>query len=437
MFNIKFKDSPFKVILFIYLSFMFVFSFLYYMPFSQEKPISFVDALFLSSSGMSVTGLTTFTIIDKLTYIGQFILFIQIQIGGIGIMAILGSLLFVFKRNVSLPHQALMSFDQNQKSLKSIKKLMIFIVSYTFVVEFLGFVFFYFLLKSHILDNSQLIFTSMFHSAASFTGAGFDLFGNSLLNFSSDFTFIIITAILIFLGSVGFPTVLELLFSKNKKKSLFTKVNLIVHFSLLAIGFLLFLLFEFSNQFSEMPFIDKISNALFLSVTARNGGLTTVDIGTVLPSTLIFLLFLMFIGGSASSCAGGIRTTTFGVIIAKIVSIIRGREDVVLFKKSLHYEDVNKAFVVVAFFFSLFFFSTMILSFVEGMDMDVISFEVMSAITTTGLSTGITDQLTPFSKIWLSSLMVIGRLGVFVLIYSIIHPKKSSVNYVKEHIIVG
>lgn len=437
MSKVQFKDSPFKVIVSLYLLFSFIFMVLYLMPLSHTKPLSIVDAWFLATSGMSVTGLSTINVSEHLTVIGKSFLFIQIQFGGIGIMAILGSLLIFFKGNVSLPQQTLMSFDQNQKNLKSVKKLMIFIFSLTIILELIGFFIFFPTIHNEYGDLSTSIFISAFHSASSFTNAGFDLFGDSLISFSANTVFVLTTSVLLFFGIIGFPVILEVLFSKGKKKSLYTKVNLVVHGILLLFAFIAFYLFEFTNSFGEFSLKDKITNAFFLSVTSRNGGLTTIDIGNTMPSTLMLLMLLMFIGASASSCGGGVRTTTFAVLFAKVISIIKGREDVVMFKKTLHAEDVNKSFLVVFVFFFTFFISTIVLTTIEGMPLHDMSFEVMSALTTTGLSTGITSELSSFSKIWLSILMIIGRIGIIALIYSIIKPKKSSAKYPKENLIVG
>jgi Trk K+ transport system NAD-binding subunit len=347
------------------------------LPGSSYHSLSFIDALFLSASGMSVTGLSTIDVADNLTLVGKCFLLIQIQFGGIGIMAILGVFLILFNKKLSLPHQTLMSFDQNQKSLKSIRKLILFIVSFTLIIECIGFLFFFPLFYKESHNLSHAVFMSGFHSVSSFTNAGFTLLDHGLSYYATNPWFVLGTSVLLIAGVIGFPTFLEFFYSKNKKKSLYTKLNLITHSSLLLIGFGCFYLFERTNTLHSFSFIDSFTNAFFLSVTSRNGGLSTVSIGELMPSSLYILMLLMFIGGSASSCGGGIRTTTFAVLVSKAVSIAKGRRDVVIFKKRVDNEDINKAFFVFIMYFTLFFVSSILLAFVEKMPMESISFEVI------------------------------------------------------------
>lgn len=437
MSKIQFKSSPFRIIVLLYLVFSLFFMGLYLLPASLNEPLPLIDAWFLSASAMSVTGLSTINLAEHLSGFGKVVLLVQVQMGGIGIMAILGVLYMTFSQNVSLSQQTLISLDQNQRGLKSVKKLIFFILAFTLLVEAIGFFIFFPTVHQEYSDLPTAIFISLFHATASFTGSGFDMFGGSLEGYATHSTFMITSGVLIFFGAIGFPTILDLLFSRGKKKSLYTKVNLITHAALLGIGFSLFFLFEFLHSFDGMQLKDKLVNAAFLSVTSRNAGLSTIDLGDLSSSALFLVLILMFIGGSASSCAGGIRTTTFAVLIAKLVSIAKGQTDVVIFRKSLHEEDVNKSYLVVSVFLGLFLFSAMLLSSLEPFTLDEMMFEVMSALTTTGLSIGITEDLSALSKLWLSALMIIGRIGIISIIYTLIKPKKSSTKYVKEHLIVG
>jgi len=437
MIQLKFKDSPFLTIISLYVFFTLVFTLFYLLPASHTLPLSFIDASFLSASAMSVTGLSTIDVTAQLTLIGKLFLLIQIQFGGIGIMAILGSFLILFNKKISLPQQTLMSFDQNQKSLKSIKPLILFIVSFTAIIECMGCVFFFPIFYNESHDIPHAIFMSVFHSVSSFTNAGFTLLDHGLSYYATNAFFVLGTSVLIILGVIGFPTFLEFFYSKNKKKSLYTKLNLVTHGILLVLGFVCFYFLERKNALHIFTFSDSLTNAFFLSATSRNGGLSTLSIGSLMPSSLYLLMLLMFIGGSASSCGGGIRTTTFAVLVSKVISIAKGQRDVVIFKKRVDNDDINKAIFVFIVYFCLFFVSSLILCFVEKKPMEPIAFEIMSALSTTGLSTGITADLTTFSKIWLLLLMIIGRIGVLSLVYGLLQPKESSIRYQKETVIVG
>lgn len=431
----KFRQSPFQVIFLLYFSMILLFSVLYSLPVSQNHHVAFIDAFFLSSSAMSATGLTSISITDDLSTTGQFFLLLQMQLGGIGIMAAFGALMIVLKRPISLPSQAVMTFDQNQKNPHSITKFILFIVGYAFLIECTAFLLF----LPSVLDHttgSYGVFSAFFLAVSSFTNAGFDLFGNGLFDFVGNHTVLLTSTLLIFLGSIGFPIVFEFLFSKQKKKSLFFKANMLVHIFLILSGFLFFLFADFWHS-SLYTWGEKISNSLFFSLSARNTGLLTTDVSFFTVPSVLFMMMLMFVGASPSSCGGGIRTSTFAVIFVKIISIAKGSRDAHMFKKSLHEEDVNKAFLVFFSFLTLFFISFFLLCFVEEHSPYALAFEVMSALSTAGLSMGITAKLTVFSKILLSILMVIGRIGIIVLLYTFIENKTSSIKYAKESIIVG
>lgn len=437
MLNLRFSNSPFKIIVFFYLLFVLIFTILFSLPVSTNKDIPLIDAFFLAVSGISITGLSTFDLNSTLTITGKVFLLLAIQFGGIGIMVILGSFLMVFTKNLSLFQQTLLSFDTNQFSLKSIKKLTLFIFLYTFLIEGVASLIFYSYIKINPNFLDDTVFLSIFHAISSFTNSGFDLFEGGLANFSDDGFFLIGTSLLIILGSIGFPSVLELAIKKGKKLSLYTKINLIMHSVLLSLGTIIFFVLEYDRSFNNFNLSEKIYNSFFLSSTTRNGGLSSLPVVDFSETTILIILILMFIGGSASSCGGGIRVTTLFVVLARAFNTIKGRNDVIVFKKTLYQEEVNKAHLIFFSFIGLFFTSVLVLSFVENIKINHLIFEIMSALTTTGLSFGVTDQLSNFSLIWLCVLMIIGRIGIIALVYSLMKPRNSSIKYPKEHIIVG
>lgn len=422
-----------------YGGFTVLFTLIYCLPFSHNGKLSIVDAFFLAASGISITGLTPFDLHSTLTFYGKLALLIEIQFGGIGIMVILSSFLLLLRQNLSISQQLLISFDTNHQSLKSIKKLVIFIFLYAFLLESIGAFFFYSYIKLHPTYSDTPFFLAVFHAVSSFTNAGFDLFGNGLVDYTHASFFLVMTAFLIVLGSLGFPSVFELVFKRRTKQklSLFTKVNLVVHGTLLGIGTLCFLAIEYHQSFQSLPIIEKLANAFFLAATTRNAGFASIHLVHFSQASLILIGILMFIGGSASSCGGGIRVSTFFVLVSRTISTLVGRKEVVLFKKTLYDEEVQKAQVIFFSFLSLFGFSTFVLTLVEHQSIGTLAFEVLSALTTTGLSLGITSDLSTFSKLWLCGLMIIGRIGIIAFMYVLIHPKKTHIRYAKEHIIVG
>lgn len=431
------KRSPLHTILLFYSTAIIIFTLLYMLPISNVSGLRFLDALFLSSSGISVTGLSTINVATDLTRIGQAFLMLEIQFGGIGIMVFITYLFLLVGKELSLPQLLLLSADQNQRSIKSIRNLTLIISLITFIAETIGFALIYPIISHKYEDALDVIFISTFHSISSFTNAGFDLFGDSLIEFKSNPMMLLSTSFLIAIGVIGFPTIIELVTKRGKKKSLYTKINLTTHIILWTLGFILILITEFNGSLKPLTFTDKILNSLFLSVSSRSGGITSIETSLLGESSLFIIMFLMFIGASPSSSGGGIRTTTFAIILSKAWSVIKGREETIVFNKSIHEEDFNKAFLISFSFISIFLVSLLGLSLIEDFSLINLGFEVMSALTTTGLSTGITADLHWFSKIWLIILMFIGRIGIITCIYLFVKPKKTKTKYIKESIIVG
>ncbi|WP_274362359.1 potassium transporter TrkG [Paenibacillus thermotolerans] len=440
MSKISFASSPFKIITAGYISLSLFFAFLYCIPVFHTGNLTFLDAWFLSSSALSTTGLTTVTVSDALTAAGSWILVLEMQIGGIGVMGTIGFYIFLMQREASLPQLTLMGLEQNQRSLRNVRRLVIFITLFFLVSETIGVC----LLLPDILAQepsvSEALRKTIFTSVSSFTHSGFDLYGGSVIRFAASPLFLSAVSLLVLLGGIGFPTVWELLFLRKKKKSLYTKVNLLVHGALLLLGILVFAPLEWANPNTLGPLsaTDKLVNSLFLSVGARNAGITNTDIAAMAPASVMIMLFLMFIGGSSSSASGGIRTTTFAILISKGISAFSGGKDVVIFRKSLYEEDVQKAYLVFCLMLGLFLSACFFLLIAEpSLDPMAVTFEAMSALTNTGYSFGITADLSPHSKVFIALLMIVGRIGIISIIYSMVKPRKRALNYLKESIIVG
>ncbi|MCQ6275558.1 TrkH family potassium uptake protein [Bacillus sp. V3B] len=425
----------FRYIFFLYISMIICFSFLYIMPFSQTGQLSYIDSLFVSTSGLSVTGLSTIDITKELTRVGQTLLIIEMQLGGIGILVIISYLFLVMGKKITMSNMLLISKDQNQSNLKTIKSLSFSVLIITLMIETICFLFIYSDINTQYSNAAEAIFVSVFHSVASFTNAGFSLIDLEI--FEKNNLFLFATTAAIFLGSIGFPTIMEYIFSFKKKKSLFAKINIRMHLVLLIIGSGLYILLEYNKAFSHLDFADKITNSIFLSASTRSGGLATFDISSLTITTLLILMCLMFIGGASSSTGGGIRLTTFRVIIAKVVAVVRTHEQVVIEKRAITEEAVNKSFFIFFSFVSLTVVSTTVLTLFESENVVHIAFEVLSALTNTGLSMGMTNELTNISKIILMFLMVVGRIGIFTLIYFVFRAESSKIKYLEEDIAVG
>lgn len=431
------KLSPFNTIIFYYSLTIAFFSAMYSLPASRTTEISVIDLFFLSASALSATGLSSIDIVNDLTTFGKFFLLVEIQLGGIGIMIFIAYLFFLLGKDLSVPQLLALRTDQNQRSIQALKTLVLLVSLIAFVSELIGFLIVYPIIHHVYDDTFQAIFVTIFHSVSSFTNSGFDLFGNSLFSFKTNSVFILTTSLLIILGAIGFPTIIEFFTRFRKKKSLYFKINIYTHLSLIFMGFIIILISEFNHSFQNLIWKDKLLNAFFTSVTARNAGFTTTDINLLSSTSVLLLLFLIFIGTSSNSAGGGIRTTTFALILANIWSLIRGKTETVLFNKSIYKEDLNKAHLVLFTFLSLSFVSILVLSIVEPLPLKDLTYEVISSITTAGISTGITSTLHWFSKLWLILLMIIGRVGVITFIYLLVKKSKSESKYIKESVLIG
>ncbi|WP_273835399.1 TrkH family potassium uptake protein [Guptibacillus sedimenti] len=437
MLKTKSTIQSFRYIFITYVGTIVLFALLYLLPFSHYGSLQAVDSLFISTSALSVTGLSSVNISTDFTRIGQALLIIEMQLGGIGILVLVSYLFLMMGKKLTMSSMLLISKDQNQSQLKTIRSLSLSVLMIALTVEAVGFSLMFNAISEQYNSVKEAVFVTVFHSVASFTNAGFDLFGDSLISYQHNWLLLLTSATMIFLGSLGFPTIVEYILGFRKKKSLFTKVNIRLHSSLFIIGIIVYFFLEYNGVFNHLSVWDKFVNVVFLSATSRNGGLTTVDISTLDITTVLILMSLMFIGGSSSSTGGGLRLTTFAVLLAKMVSVAKSEEYTTLFKKTISQDSINKSFLIFLSFIFLFGFSTIVLSYFESQEILLVAFEVISALTNTGLSMGITGELTGISKLLLCMLMIIGRIGVFSFIYAVFKIEKSRTRYIKEDLAVG
>ncbi|GAE93166.1 potassium uptake protein [Gracilibacillus boraciitolerans JCM 21714] len=284
----------------------------------------------------------------------------------------------------------------------------------------------------------------LFASVSATTNAGFDITGSSLIPFAQDYFVQFINIILLTLGAIGFPVLIEVkdyLTSKKLNKrhfTLYTQLTTVTFFALMLFGTIVILLFEANHFFADKSWHESFFYAFFQSSTTRNGGLATMDVSEFTVPTLLAICFLMFIGASPSSVGGGIRTTTFAVIVLLIFSFSKGQKNIKVFRREIHEEDIIKSVVVCFLAILICFISLVILTQTEPFSLMELLFEVCSAFGTTGLSMGITPELSMIGKIVIISLMFIGRIGILSFIF-IFHKETQelSYHYPKERIIVG
>ncbi|MEH7238268.1 TrkH family potassium uptake protein [Bacillus sp. JJ1562] len=444
--NLYFNElSPAQLIFAFYLLAVTISVILLSLPFAVKEGVhvAFIDTLFTAASAVSVTGLSVISIKDTYTVAGIFILIFVLQVGGIGIMTMGTFFWLIFRRKIGLRERRLIMVDQNQSQLSGLVNLLKQIIIIMVGIEVFGSLILglYFM---QFFDTWQEAFIhGIFAAVSATTNAGFDITGNSLVPYANDYFVQFITIILIILGAIGFPVLVEIkdfLFHKKGRYrfSLFTKLTTVTFLSLVVFGTFIIFLIEFNHFFKGMAWHETFFYSLFQSVTTRSAGLATMDVNQFSEPTLLFLGAMMFIGASPSSVGGGIRTTTFAINILFLFNFARGNKSIKIFKREIHEEDIKKSLIVTIFAFFTCFISIFILMITENFTFTEIFFEVASAFGTCGLSMGITPDLSVFGKFIIMFLMFIGRVGILNFIF-IIGKKGKDVNYhyPKERLIIG
>ncbi|MCY7619457.1 MULTISPECIES: TrkH family potassium uptake protein [Bacillus] len=404
---------------------------------------TFIDALFTAVSAVSVTGLTVVDTSQTFSVAGMWILAFVLQIGGIGIMTLGTFVWIVMRKRIGIKERKLIMADQNQSNLSGIVKLMKQVLYLILLIEFVGgLILSMYFLKYY--DVQAAFLHGFFSSISATTNGGFDITGNSLIPYKDDYFVQFITMLLIIFGAIGFPVLVEVkdyLFNQDRKHasfSLFTKITTITFGSLVIVGAIGIYALEARFTFLGKSWHEVLFYSLFQSTATRSGGLSTLDITQLTEPTLLFLCLLMFIGASPSSVGGGIRTTTFALNLLALFHFARGNKSIKIFKRELHQADINKSLMVTMMAFILVFGATFLLTLSEQNTLLQNLFEVCSAFGTTGLSLGITSELSVFGKCIIMMVMFIGRIGIPSFLY-LIGRRESEANYhyPKERVIIG
>ncbi|MCF6411004.1 TrkH family potassium uptake protein [Pseudalkalibacillus salsuginis] len=415
------------------------------LPFAHRDGMewSFIDALFTAVSAISVTGLTVVNTAETFNEFGYFILAFVLQFGGIGIMT-LGTFIWLLAgKRIGLRERQLIMTDQNRSTLSGLVRLMREILSLIVIIEAIGALILSIYFLNYFDTWQEAVIQGIFASVSATTNAGFDITGQSMIPFANDYFVQFINILLLILGAIGFPVLLEVkeyLSSKNGKYqfSLFTKLTTSTFFILVVIGTVFIWLIEWNHFYKDKSWHEAFFYSLFQSVTTRNGGLATMDVSLYTEPTQLLLSTLMFIGASPSSVGGGIRTTTFAIIILSILTFAKGNQTIKVFKRELIEEDIIKSFVVFSVAIIICGSATIGLMVIESFPLMPVIFEVSSAFGTTGLSMGITPELSTPGKVIVILLMFIGRVGILSFLF-IIRGKivKETYHYPKEHVIIG
>ncbi|MBP1990275.1 TrkH family potassium uptake protein [Paenibacillus eucommiae] len=414
------------------------------LPISNKTghPFPFIDALFTATSAMCVTGLSVVDIKTQFSTFGQIIILILVQLGGIGFMTMATWFAIMWRKRISLRDRLVLKESMNHSNIEGIVRLLVRVILFSITIEGTAAVVFAWR-WSFEMPLGQAIYFGIFHAVSIFNNAGFDLFGGyqSLNHEVDDIIFNIISMILIILGGIGFIVMSDLIeYRKTRKLSLHSKVVLSASGVLILLGAVVIFVFEYTNSLTLGPLGGggKTLASFFQSVSLRSAGTSTLDIASLREGTQFFMVVLMFIGAAPGSTGGGIKITTFTILIGAIIAMIRGKDDVILFRHRLPKDNIYKAITITLMALALVVVSTMILSTTQDHQFLMILFETTSAFGTVGLSMGLTPDLTLSGKILIILLMFIGRIGALTLAYAL-QPKskKELYRHPEGKIIIG
>ncbi|MGO1969771.1 MAG: TrkH family potassium uptake protein [Levilactobacillus brevis] len=406
---------------------------------------SFIDTVFTATSATCITGLTVVNTAEHWSIFGQVIILGLAEIGALGYMTFAVLLFNLMRRNLDLSTQLMVKESLNLENLSDTKSVMTYVVGLSALFQIGGSL----LLAVDFVPRYGWVrglYISVYHAVMSFCNAGFDVFGDSLMRFRNDSYLLLVTIILIIGGGLGFLVWRDLLlFHERKRLTLNSKLTLTTTGALFVIGFLLLLVTE--RNLSILPahtsWLNRTINTLFLSVTPRTAGLITVPTNSLQSGSIFLIMILMFVGGTPGSTAGGIKTTTFGVLMLQSIAQLRGKKDVEFSRRRFSDSNINRALLLIFLASIVMVVATLILTQTEkipkGFGLEYILFEVLSAFGTVGLSLGLTPHLTVIGKLVIMLLMFIGRVGIFTSLYSL-SKRQTTVNkirYPEENVLIG
>lgn len=412
------------------------------------RSIGLLAGLFTATSAVCVTGLTVIDPGPQLSALGEGVLLLLIQVGGLGFMAFATLIMAALGKKFSLKNRLLLRDSMNQTTLDGIGRLSVLFFLIAIAIETAGAL----LLMPRLvaLYGAKGVWYSFFTAVSAFCNAGFDLFGsgNSITHLAQEPYVLVVIALLVILGGLGFGVLMECLQHRLRWRalSLHSRLVLAVTGGLIAFGTLATLLLEWRNPatLQALPFFDKLVNSFFQSVTLRTAGFASLDQSALSGPARLVGIPLMFIGASSASTGGGVKTTTFAALLLVVISVIRGRERISVFGREISPDTARRAMTIVFIGLVMVMASACMISVIEqeqGFDMLDLLYETTSAFSTTGLSSVVTPRLSAPSQCLLMALMYLGRVGPLTLAFALAkgmeRGSSARVHYPEEKIMIG
>lgn len=408
--------------------------------------IPFIDALFTSTSAVCVTGLVVVDTATYYTQFGQTVILILIQIGGLGLMTFTTFFTLFLSGGLGIKESFVLGDMMEEENIGELSRILSFLIIITFSIEFIGAAILFASIYG-TMPFDEALFSSIFHSISAFCNAGFSLFSLNLFDptIKTNYVFTTTISLLIILGGIGFPTIINLSqrgrakdISKklSNRITLQTKIVVLVTAVLIIGGTIGTYYLEYNHSLKGLDQFAKIHGAYFQSVVSRTAGYNSVDISKFTDATSMFYCFLMFVGASPGGTGGGIKTTTFAVLVLSFWAYVRNSRSVSFGKRTIPKEVILRSLFKTLFTLLLIFIAVFILTLTDkGKHVIDLTFEAFSAFATVGLSKGITSALTVAGKAVIILLMLIGRVGPLTFVYNFVAIKKDiDYDYPSENI---
>lgn len=398
-----------------------------------------IDSMFVAASASCVTGLTPVNTFEHWNTYGHVLLIILIQIGGLGVMSLASIIPLILGKKIGMKSRQILKEQLNVESLEGMIVLFKYVLVFTFGIEILGAILLSFRFIP-LYGAGTGIWYSIFHSISAFCNAGFDILGDSIYPFRDDILVNLTLSSLVIVGGLGFVVTSELFRRRSFEKiSTHSKLVLLISGVLLVLGTVMFLFLENGDGVLQYESVKgSILESFFQSVVARTAGFYSVDLSKIKDSTALMLMGLMFVGGSPGSTAGGIKTTTLGVLFISTHAVVRGESEPVVFGRHIGMDVVRKALAIFLVSITIVLSVSFILTITESARLVDILYETVSALATVGASKGITADLSDVGKILITFCMYLGRLGPMTMAFAFgMKDKKSLIRYPESFISIG
>lgn len=409
------------------------------LPFATKADLSWTDAYFTAVSASTVTGLTVVNTVETFTLTGQLIILLLIQFGGIGFMTIAILIILSLGKRIGLKQRLYIKEALNQTSIGGLIRLVKRLFIFSIVIEGCG-VLLLLVLWLPKMGFLKAFYYGVFYSISGFNNAGFSLWPGSLSKFVEDPVINLVIPALYIIGGLGFSVLADLWYSKSfKQLSLHTKLTLSGAGVLILMGFLSVYLFEYSNPatLGNLGGMNKVFAAFFQGTVPRSSGFSTVDISQMNDATILITIFLMYIGAGSVSTGGGIKVTTFFVILLTVLTFLMNKSSIKVFGRQIRQEVIHKALAIVIISQAFLFTGCVMLMLTEKSQFLPVLFEVVSAFCTVGLSMGLTPDLSFIGKILIMLMMYVGLLGPLTVFFTLSQPRKEKIKYPNEDVMTG